>query len=72
MRKLSALSLLLAGTQFAAAHTLEGEATLQQEITHQLTGAHHLPALLLLVLVVAILLRTSRRRRPDINRGTHP
>ena len=30
MRKLSALSLYLASTQIAAAHTLDGDATIQQ------------------------------------------
>ena len=62
-RILSVLAALLAATQTAAAHTLDGDATLAQEFAHQLTGAHHLP--LLLIAIAGIALWSVRRRKSD-------
>ena len=62
-RILSVLAALLAALQTAAAHTLDGDSTMGQEIAHQLTGAHHLP--LLLIAIAGIALWSVRRRKSE-------
>ena len=65
MRKFPILMLGMATIQTASAHSLDGDASLAQEIAHQLTGAHHLPLLLMVVVGLAalVLARRGKQRR---------
>lgn len=66
MRLLNILFLTLAATSVATAHTLDGDATLVEELGHQVSSTHHLPLLALAVAAALVVLwarrRTSRRR----------
>ena len=63
MRALVLLTPFVAATQDAFAHTLDGDATLGQEILHQLAGTHHLP--LLLIAAIGLVVAAFLRRRKD-------
>ena len=58
------LILALLATHAASAHTLDGDASLVEELQHQLGAAHHLPTLLLLAAGIGLIAwRRGRRQR---------
>ena len=72
MRLLSLLPLLLTTGGIAAAHTLDGDATIQAQLSHQLTGDHHLPVFILLTALVLVLACRLRNRATEENRNENP
>lgn len=64
-----AIALLLTALE-GTAHTLGTEAALSEEFSHQLTGAHHLPMLVLAFVVVAVAL--GKRLRKSANGKNQP
>ena len=60
MRNLTIMALLTASA--ASAHTLDGDASLVDRLSHQFAGAHHLPVTLLLAAGIALIVwRVSRK-----------
>jgi len=67
MRVILTTLLALAGPAIGFAHTLDGDATLHEQLGHQLTGSHHLPILFLIGLGAVLLARRAlgMARRKD-------
>ena len=69
MRAILFLSPLSLFTESAIAHTLDGDAGFVEHVVHQLTGAHHLPALLIAVACLIAIARYRQRgdrRKPRL------
>ena len=64
MRKFTALLITVAPLSSALAHTLGGETTLLDELSHQLGGLHHLPMLAILLGAGFLAWRWLARSRP--------
>jgi hypothetical protein len=63
MRLLYTLFLTTALAPLASAHTLDGDATLYEELGHQLSSGHHLPLVLAVVAVALVLHRGYLKNR---------
>ena len=57
MRLISGLLILFGAAEFVAAHSLDGDHGLAEQVGHQLIGFHHLPFTILLIAAGLVALR---------------
>ena len=65
MRLILTSLLFFTGLQTALAHTLGGDASLAEQLTHQVIGVHHIPLLVLVVAAAFVLFRRLLGNRSD-------
>ena len=61
MRYIPIMALLV--TQAASAHTLDGDSSLVERLSHQFAGVHHLPLTLLVIAGIGLALWRLNRKR---------
>ena len=57
MRLITSLIIILGTTEYAAAHSLDGDHAWVERLGHQFLGVHHLPLTILLIVAGLIALR---------------